>query len=179
MAAIVAVVAVGGIGFAAFTTTAYVNGNAAAGTLGPLTWSDLGTPVATSTYVGCTVSTGNHSVTGTTQDDLFIGATNLAPGDQCTFTADLNNLGSIPANVYAQVTCVNPAAACLVFTYWDNFAPFPNGYDVSGGPFGPLTIGAGSYIAYTGTLGLEAGLGNSAQGWTCEFEITLSATAGT
>jgi len=177
IAAIVAVVAVGGIGFAAFSTTAYIHGSSSAGTLGPLTWSNLGTPSGTNSYDQCSVSTGTKLPWSAT---LNLSAQNLAPGDQCTFSADLNNGGSIPANVWATVTCVSPAASCLLFTYWDNaFGLPPNGYDVSGGPFGPVTIVQGTPLAYVGTLGLESGLGNQYQGITCDFVITFSATAGT
>jgi len=164
---VVAIAAVGGIGFAAFTTSAFIKGNASAGTLGPLYWSDVS---------GCSAST---STTNNGSDTLVITALNMAPGDSCTVTGTLNNGGSLPANVYSEVTCVNPAEDCLVFTYWDSFSPYPNGYDVSGGPFGPLAVPAEGSIPYTGTLGLPSGLGNEYQGITCQFEITLTASAGT
>jgi hypothetical protein len=178
LATLIAVVAVGGIGFAQFTTSAYLNGNASAGTLGPLTWSNVDTPQSTASYVTCTVTIGT---TTNTSDTLEVTATNLAPGVTCTFTADLNNGGSIPANVYSQVVCTIPAGACYnYFSYWDTFSPqLNNGYDVSGGPFGPITVVSGTPLAYTGTVGMFPGLGNEAQGTTCQFVITFTATAGT
>lgn len=170
LVAVVAIVAVGGVGFAAFTTSAYINGNSAAGTFGPLTWSNLGTPVGSESFDQCgdfTASTLN------TSDTLNLTAYNLAPGDSCTFTANLNNLGSIPANVYSTVDWVGGTGGCSVTYALDNF-----GYQQYEVTNGPITIGGHSYLAYSVTVGINSGLGNEYQGITCSWVDHFTATAG-
>ena len=175
MVAVVALVAVGGIGFAAFSTSAYLNGAASAGTLGPLTWSNLGTTTTSSAYVTCTVVTGTQT---NTSDTLVVTVGNLAPGDLCQFSGDLNNGGSIPANVYSLVTCYDQTTGgCTVTSLYDNFAPAGAG-ESYGIQYGPITISSGSPLAYSGTVQLTPGLGNAYQGATCTFTVTFTATAG-
>lgn len=169
LVALVAVVAIGGIGFAAFTTSAYINQNAAAGTLGPLEWSNLGEPTGTNSWDYCAASiTTTHNAS----DTLNFWAQNLAPGDSCTFTADLNNLGTIPANVYSTLGTLS-GTACGDSYYLDNFG-YAHEYTTNG----PVTVPGLGYIAYTGTFTLGAGVGNSYQGQYCDGTFTLSATAG-
>lgn len=169
LVALVAIVAVGGVGFAAFTTSAYINANASAGTFGPLTWSDLGTPTGTSSYVVCNDFT---ATTLNTSDTLNFSANNLAPGDSCTFTADLNNGGSIPAAVYSKVVSYG-GNGCGVTYALDNW-----GYQQYGVTNGPITIGGESSLAYSVTVGINSGLGNAYQGIHCSWTVDLTATAG-
>jgi hypothetical protein len=176
LATLIAVVAVGGIGFAQFTTSAYLSGNASAGTLGPLTWSNVGETTLSSTYVTCTVTIGT---TTNTSDTLEVTVGNLAPGDYCMFSADLNNGGSIPANVYAEVTCYTQTlGGCTQTSLYDNFAPSGAGesYNVI---YGPITVTSSTPLAYSGEIQLSPGIGNAYQGATCVFTVTFSATAGT
>jgi hypothetical protein len=169
LVAIVAIVAVGGIGFAAFTTSAYINASAGAGTLGPLFWSNLGTPSGTESFDQCSdLTTTTHNVS----DTFDFNASNLAPGDGCTFTGDLNNGGSIPANVYSK-SVSDVGYGCDVTYTLDNF-----GYESYGLTNGPITIGAHSYLAYTVTESLQSGIGNSYEGEYCHISIDFTATAG-
>lgn len=170
LVALVAVVAIGGVGFAAFTTSAYINATAAAGTLGPLTWSNLGTPSGTSSWDICSDFT---ATTLNTSDTLSFTAANLAPGDGCTFTADLNNLGSLPAEVYAK-SVVDSGLGCYATYTLDNF-----GYESYLVTNGPILIPGGGYLAYSVTESLGSWAGNSYQGSSCTIAIDFTATAGT
>jgi len=170
LAAVVAVVAVGGIGFAAFTANAYVNGTAQAGTLN-LYWSNLGETSASSSYVSCS---DYITTLTTTSDTLNVSASNLAPGDYCTFSGDLNNGGSIPAVTYDQLSSVT-GSGCNWFAV-DNFGG--HSYPPIESPLGPITITSGSPLAYSLEMGLSSGQGNGCQGANLGITLTFSATAG-
>ena len=182
LAVVVAVVAVGGVGFAAFTTTAYLQGSAQAGQLGPLTWSNLGNPVGNHSYNKCSISTTNYTSGGSTQDTLVLTAKNQAPGDWCQFKAHLNNLGTIPAEVYANLTCYS-GGMCGNTSLYDNFAGWYQPGETYGHVYGPLLIKAGSYLKYDAEILLGGpGLppvGNSYENGLCSFTVTFWATAGT
>jgi len=168
--AIVAVVAVGGIGFAAFTTSAYVQGSATAGTFGPLYWTH-GDPTSTESFDQCSATIGTMF---NTSDTLTLSAGNLAPGDFCGFQAHLHNAGTIPANVYAEITAAT-GNACGVTYMYDTFAPTGESLGVT---TAPQAIGAGGSLFYQASLGIGSDAGNWAQGQNCTFTVTFSATVG-
>lgn len=93
MVAAVAIVAVGGIGFAAFTSSVTVNGSA---TVGTITLEFASNPYGTgsSTPSGATCTVGSYVGTVTT---ISIAASNLEPGQYCTFSLTVTNAGSLPA----------------------------------------------------------------------------------
>ncbi|HTT44747.1 MAG TPA: hypothetical protein VMH38_01865 [Thermoplasmata archaeon] len=170
LVAMVAVVAVGGIGFAAFTTSAYINGAANAGTF-QLQWQGPTTGVGSETYNTCPAPTG--STTTNTSDTLTLTAGNLAPGDSCTFTAVLADVGSLPGQTYDFISAVS--GPCTWFFY-DNYGghaapPVPET------PLGPISIAPGSPIAYSATLGLWSGQDNSCQGASLSFTVEVTGTA--
>jgi len=173
LVAIVAVVAVGGIGFAAFTTSAYVNGNAQAGTFGPLYWTH-GDPTGSESFDKCSASIGS---TLNTSDTLNLGAGNLAPGDYCSYQAHLHNAGSIPAQVYAEVTSYS-GALCSTTTLYDTFAGWSQPGETYGTTYGPIAIGAGGSLFYQAQLGFIPAGDNSDQGQSCTFTVTFTATVG-
>jgi hypothetical protein len=169
LATIAVVVAVSGIGFAAFTSSAYINGSAAAGTF-YLYWSNPGAS-GSQPYNVCPV--GTITSTSNESDTLVISASNLAPGDYCTFTATLNDGGSLPGQVWDSITSLS--ASCWWF-YSDNFGghaapPLPEPLR------GPIGISPSSPIAYSANLGLNGGQTNGCQGATLSFTLTFSATA--
>jgi len=150
--------AVTGIGYAAFTSSAYITGNATAGTIGPLSWN-LGATACTSSY-------NTASFAGSSGNSLVISAGNLGPGDYCTFQVSLSNAGSLPG------TLSFPGASCSPITGGAVCADF--GY--SDGSF-PSTIGAS---ATTGAWTITIALGGSPsgpQGETVQFTETVTATA--
>jgi hypothetical protein len=170
LVAVVAFVAVGGLGFAAFTTSAYINGSAGAGTF-QLQWQGPATGTPSASYVSCI--TPYATTTTNASDTLVLSAGNLAPGDYCVFTAQLVDIGTLPGNTYDFITSV--AGPCSWF-FSDNYGghtapPVPET------PLGPLGITPSSPISYSATLGLWAGQGNACQGATLTFSVTVTGTA--
>jgi hypothetical protein len=172
LVAIVAVVAVGGIGFAAFTTTAYINGSANAGTVQLAWWDGTQMTTPSASYVTCSATV---STTTMPNDTLTVGASNLAPGDNCTVSVTLANEGSLPATVYDYLTA---ATGSCSWYYIDNFAP--GGHSsatLPETPQGPIALGANSQMTYTAFLGLYSGQGNSCQGADLSFSLNVTGTA--
>jgi hypothetical protein len=171
MAAIVAVVAVGGIGFASFTATAYLNGSAQAGTI-QLQWG--ADPVATpsATYVTCSAVVGETTTAG---DTLTVSASNLAPGDSCSFADSLNDVGSLPGTTYAQLQAPTFAGGDSSWFATDTYGT--HSYPPVESPLGPISIAPGAPIAYTLTWGLNSGDASN-QGASVSFTILFTATAG-
>lgn len=142
-------VALAGLGFATFTSTATMQVLATAGTIDAdfASASVYSKPDYTTTSI---TGTGNALV-------VTIGA--LAPGDQVIVQFNIQNLGNLPGTLSTQVT---EASGAGPLTYSDT---------VSG------TIGAGAtqgtYYAY---ITLPAGKGTA--GTLYGFTVTLTATAG-
>lgn len=199
--AVVAVLSAGGVGFAAFTSSVYVNATASAGTL-ELLFTAPATSIpyvdSFSTSVGACSATLASPSTGpspfayssTTIDFTVSGA---APSDYCLFNnqADggvaISNLGSLPATVSAAVTCsVNGGAPSTVTPTGPSIfgAPssYPCGYflwtDTYTGVY-PFTLAAGASDGYAGVLYLPTGTGNGAQGQSVTVAVTITGTAGT
>jgi hypothetical protein len=119
-----------GIGYAQFTSTAYVNGTASAGTL-DLFFSSGVTNGVTSVAGTCTV--------GTSGGQLDISFTNVAPGDICNFIGTIENSGSLPAT-----------SVSLTYYAWQTYGP--------GAVVCSTSTGDGNCISYeqdylTGTSG--------------------------
>ena len=85
--AMVAVVAVGGIGFATYSSSITVTGSANSGSLDIAfyTYSD-----SVGAYAQCTVTSLSGSV-------AEVSVSDLSPGDSCTITLGVANYGSLPA----------------------------------------------------------------------------------
>ncbi len=173
--AVVAVVAVGGIGFGAFTSSAYVQVQATTGTVGPLVW---GPSPAYGGFAANDVCSAVRGTTSSAGDTLFLTASNLAPGDICSYGDSLSNLGSLPAVVGEQVTSAS-GTLCPVVAFGDNFFS-PSTLIGSGGQVSALqhTVPASSYIQWAGFVHLLPSAGNSYEGGSCTFVVTLTGTAG-
>jgi hypothetical protein len=170
---VVAVVAIAGTGFAAFTTSAFITANGGAGNLGPLVW---GTTPAYGGFASndiCTATTGTTSSPG---DTLVLTAGNLLPGDTCAYGDVLNNLGSLPAGATEEITTAS-GSLCSSLVYEDNF--FSPSVPVSVGQTStvPHTIPAagGPGLQWEGFIQLSASAGNVG-GENCHFIVTVSAT---
>lgn len=87
----IAVLALGGIGYSAFTSSVTVTGSASAGSLSLYFYTDSSTSGANAvcTWSGSTGSGGDNTLTLT--------VTNLSPGDYCTATAYIGDTGTLPA----------------------------------------------------------------------------------
>lgn len=171
----VALLATAGTGFAAFTSVAYLDGSTTAGTLGPLIWGSSPTHSASASSVDCGATLGTTSVAG---DTLLLTATNLAPGEECTFEDTINNMGSLPATATEQVTSAS-GTLCAVLEFQDNFFS-PATAIGSGGQTGATinTVAPGPTFVWGGDIGLPMDVDNSYQDTSCSFTITLTGTAG-
>ena len=119
VAAVIAVLAMAGVGLSAFSSYDRVDGTAAAGTLGPFSWAS---PSAHGygSYDTCSVLLGTQTSPG---DTLGLMATNLAPGDFCGYSAELTNHGSLPGTVAETITSAS-GALCASLVFSDNgFTP--------------------------------------------------------
>ena len=175
--AIVAVFTVVGTGYAAFASSAYLNGSASAGTLGPLVWGPEPGAGGYESYNVCTVTVGTTTQTG---DTLFLTASNLAPGDICSYGDSLANLGSLPA-VAGEVVTHSSGGLCSALAYGDNFFS-PSIVLGPGGQTSPLThsisANGGIPLQWEGFVHFLPNSGNGYSGQSCAFTITLTASAG-
>jgi len=169
LVAVVAFVAVGGLGFAAFTTSAYINGSASAGTF-QLQWQGPASGTPSAYYNTC--PTPYATTTTNSSDTLVLSAGNLAPGDYCVFTAQLVDIGTLPGNSYDFVS-TDAYSGCSWFLT-DNFGGHHNPPET---PLGPIGIAPGSPISYSATLGLSGGQGNGCQSAWLTFTVTVTGTA--
>jgi hypothetical protein len=88
---VVGILAVSGLGFAAFTASYQVNLNGTAGNLS-ITIANYNTAVSNS-YVGCSATASGSYLNFT--------AGPFAPGDWCEVYGNITNTGNVPANVLA------------------------------------------------------------------------------
>lgn len=170
-----ALVLTAGTGYAAFTASAFIGGTAQAGTLGPLTW---GPPTAHGygSYDSCTVSIQPGAPTNGVLD---LYANNLAPGDFCGYSATLSNAGNLPATVTETITSAS-GGLCAVLIYSDN--GFTPGVTIgAGGQTGgtSFVVPASGDISWGGTILLPSDASGVYGGQSCDFEVTLTGSAGT
>ncbi len=174
---VVAVLATVGTGFAAFTTSAYIDGGARAGTFGPLVWGSQPAYGGFEPNDVCYASLG--PATHFPDDTLYLTASVLLPGDICSYGDTLTNLGSIPANVSEQITSVS-GILCGMTVFGDNF--FSPAVTIGeGGQTSALShvVPATSSIQWAGFIHLLPTATDLSSGENCTFVVTLSASAGT
>ncbi|MGA8664917.1 MAG: hypothetical protein WB809_07630 [Thermoplasmata archaeon] len=152
---VVGILAVGGLGFAAFTASYQVN---IQGTAGNLSVSfDGGNVMTSQSYVGCWVS-------GEGANWLNVSAGPFAPGDWCEVFGNVTNTGNVPAAVTTSATLTDPAG-CFE---WALLLP----------SVGTVTVAPGGTIAFQGALELNPADGNSCQNTVGTLSVTFSASAG-
>ena len=162
LAAVIAVAAIGGIGFSAFTSNAYVVGNVSSGSIN-LEW----TPTGSAAVV---VSASNDVCSATvTQSTLYVNVSGLAPGDTCTLPSSdgvyLTNTGSIPASVTYTVSDTNPGCFSAFNTL----------------PGSTFTVDPGAMLPAGGIevqVGLIPGVGNACAGQSDTITFTQPGVAG-
>lgn len=162
---VVALVGAGGIGFAAFTTTATVNGSATGGTA-ELHWSGTPSTSASGYVTGCSPSFGTSDGIGATV--MTIAAAGFAPGDSCTVTENLVNGGTVGLTFTSAptITGITNGNGCGTneWTIGDNVA--------SSGNQAP-----GSTFAFTVTVTLNSGAGNECQGAVAALSDVVTGTS--
>jgi len=179
LVAMVGVIALSGIGFAAFTAQATINGTATAGTFGPLVWG--GNPLNTPT-----VSDQSTCQAGTASGSAWTGLVgkNFTPGDGCLFHDALTLKGNLPGKLTESAMFSDTVAACglanwayndtligtLTFSAANGTSTTWNG--------GSLSITPGTTIAFYGSFHLLAGAPNACQGDVLTVgTITITGTA--
>ena len=164
--AIVAVVALGGIGFAQFTSSAYVKGTATAGTIGTLNWASP-PPSPTCPSDVLTVGAPSVSPSGTT---LLLGAYSyFAPGDSCSLSEEsiTETGGSLPGTLtWTDQSSSSPAGTLSCWSYSVAFSP------------ATIPAGGGS-SSTTITFGLATGAGDSCENAVLTLSLTVVLSAGT
>jgi hypothetical protein len=171
----VAILVTAGTGFAAFTSSSYLNGSTTAGTLGPLIWGPSPTNSESAPSLGCGATVGKTVIAG---DTLQLTATNLDPDEECTYEDTINNMGSLPATATEQVTYAS-GTLCAVLVFQDNFFS-PATTIGTGGQTGATTntIPTGPAFVWGGDIRLAESVSNTYQDTSCSFTVTLTGTAG-
>jgi hypothetical protein len=168
---IVGIIAVGGTGFAAFSSSAFISSSGMAGTVGPLDWTGVGW-TDSNTWVVCTATVGPSNT-------LTISAANLAPGDHCSFATSLHNLGSLEAIPVETISATTGAPAmCANLLYGDSVfvTAFPLGAGGQGPVTGATAIPSQGYLPWAITLELSQGAPSTVTG-SCGFTVTITGTA--
>jgi hypothetical protein len=150
----IGVLAVSGLGFAAFTSLATVQSTSTAGTLS-VQWSNAATANDGNSYEVCAVS-----FTGTS---LWFNASALAPGDWCMVFGNLTNTGNVGANWATASTMSAGFSSCFSW----------NQISASSGSVTP-----GGAVPFQATLGVQSGVGNSCESAVGSVTTTITATAG-
>jgi hypothetical protein len=173
--AMVAVVAVGGVGFATYTSSVTLHGSASSGDLALAFDYGSGTP---GTYAVCTVYYLNGNV-------AYFSATDLSPGDSCSVTLGVINNGTLPATsesttfgfVSGSVCNTGGQTNCIQVT--DNMGI--TGLNTEGGVSGSdnkvIAAGGGFYPGnYIVTVTEPSG--SSSQSLALGFTITFTGSVG-
>lgn len=148
--------ALGSVGYAAFTSTVTVTGNATAGTLTINFVNSDGTTATsgayTSSYTGTTDDPEVVCTSVVTTTSLTITVTKLDPGDTCTVTYYIKNFGTVKADSIAG----SPGSGSI----FGSSSDFTLTYTTPGGSLAPgaqasgtitITAGAGTLQSETGT----------------------------
>ena len=97
-------------------------------------------------------------------DNLIEDASNLAPGQYCSFSARLTSTEEQTVTITESLTTLQPSY-CKLFAYADNVFHSP-----------PNSILSGHYFAYRGTLSLSSSAGNACEGAFAMFYVGITAT---
>jgi hypothetical protein len=173
--AMVAVVAVGGVGFATYTSSVTIHGSASSGDLSLAFDYGYGTA---GTYAVCSVYYLYGNV-------AYFSATDLSPGDHCSVTLGVINNGTLPATSESTTFGYLTGSVCNTVGQTDCIQVTDNlgytGLNTEGGVSGSdgKVIGAGGGL-YPGNyiVTVTEPSGSSSQGLTLGFTITFTGSVG-
>lgn len=112
---VIAVAAVAGVGFAAYTSSATLTVNASAGSFYIVASASLG---ANSIAVGsCSAAPSGNNI--------VLTLTNLLPGDYCNFTNAYTDAGSLPGNYVSYTPGPFTGAGCSQFSVYAPWTTSP------------------------------------------------------
>lgn len=110
MVSVIAIVAIAGVGFAAYTSTATANVNVSAGSF---YIQGSGLITAQSLAVGtCTVAPSGNNVVGT--------VSNMLPGDYCNITLTFTDAGSLPGSFVTWSPAPLVGGGCALISIYEN-----------------------------------------------------------
>ncbi|HYA10060.1 MAG TPA: hypothetical protein VEH10_00055, partial [Thermoplasmata archaeon] len=148
MLAVIGVVAMAGVGFAAYTASATTTVNASAGSFYLAESAVVGAQSLTSASGGCTFSGSGNTWT--------LYATNLLPGDYCNWTVTVSDPGSIggapPAGYISG--CSGTCSQLTAAAFW--YGPY--------GPLAPLSGNVDTFHAVVSDVG--SGQVTESDSWT-------------
>lgn len=119
-----------------------------------LVWTSPYGESTPSGYVGCTVSL--------TPQTLTVAVTNLAPGDDCAFHAQLENTYQKALYLTESVTVKEPKT-CQYFVYGDNVLASP-----------PRGLDPGKEFGYQATISLSHSAPNACEGATATISVVIT-----
>lgn len=157
--AVIAIVATAGLGYAAFTSSVYVNGSASAGSLDLL-------------IISVTQTTGPSYISTTTTTlpaaSVWVWMNNFGPGDTADFAVAIKNFGTLPGTF----------SVPLDSAIYSSSTTCPSGGGLVSGV--PVSIAPGATITVTYFVSASPLLGSScADQEIGVFVMSLTATAGT
>jgi len=129
----IAVLALAGVGFAAFTATATVNGSASAASMGLEIVYNQGQGCG-SLYGATPAGPGNFTFYGLAEGATSISAkvTNLTPGVYCQGQIGLENVGSVPVTVSVVVNTPGANGICTSYSFNCDDVETSSGIEVTG-----------------------------------------------
>jgi len=165
----ISLLALTGVGFAAFTSQITVTGTASAGTLA-IEFNVPTTP-GTSTPSG----DGSCSYSGTGASTTLT-VTNMVPGDTCTAYITIQNVGTVPTS--SETTAITGGPYCNFVGQTNCFAVLDSlGLNSETGATGAYgSIGVGGTLTYSVSVIFPSG--STSQSTTASFTITVTASAG-
>jgi hypothetical protein len=179
-----------GIGYAAFTSSIIMNGSGNAGTLS-IVW---GNSVSTAAYdeSGNAISYATCTYSGAGTTTLTLSANNLGPGDYCIFRTTITNTGTIPGTMtitnWGGITGYDPCQAAYPNMCFYQDDTFHNQGDLQGTAAGTsglptppvnnenIPIGNGASVPYVSVMQLHDNAPNGAMGLTDWLTETLTAS---
>lgn len=150
LVAAIAVIALSGVGFAAFTANATVNGSASAGSVDLQIVYDQGQGCG-SLYGATPAGVGNFTFYGLTEGATEISAkvTNLTPGVWCQGVIGLENVGSVPITLSIVVNTPGTNGVCVSYSFNCYDVETISGIEVTGWQWwvGSPTAGTSAYAS--------------------------------
>lgn len=171
-----------GLGYATFTATVNTSANASAGTLylGTSGWTG-----GTTTPIGAGTCSWSNSQNGspTSPATVTLTVTNMAPGDSCTASLTIDNLGSLPMTSESSsfsagggYFCTNGGYQTNCFYAVDSLANPLNSYWGTSGSQSSTVAAGGVFTPYSITVYYASG--STDQGESASFTLSFTGSVG-